>query len=161
MIKRRELFSSLANIHKKQEAGSIRPPYFFDESLFEQECIKCDGKCSSACEEKIITIQADKTPTLDFSKGGCTYCDACAHSCDPGVLQIDNKADIHVKIAINILKCISWDKVICFSCKEVCLEDAIPFLGLFRPEIDSEKCTACGFCIKVCPTQAIEVTKWQ
>lgn len=161
MMKRRELFSSLANVHKKQEAISIRPPYFFDESLFGQECAKCDGKCASACEEKIIKTEADKTPTLDFSEGGCTYCDACALACESGVLQIGNKANIYAKIKINILKCISWDKVMCFSCKDACLEDAIHFLGLFRPEIDSEKCTSCGFCIKVCPTNAIEVTKCQ
>jgi len=131
-------------------------------NLFAKGCIKCGGKCSSACEEKIITIRADETPTLDFSTGGCTYCDAFAKACDLRYcMQISNRSNIHAKVAINMIKCIGWDKVMCFSCKEICLEDVISFLGLFRPEIDSEKCTACGFCINVCPTQAIEVSKWQ
>ena len=43
----------------------------------------------------------------------------------------------------------------CFSCKDPCLDDAIQFLGMFRPEIDENLCTSCGFCLKVCPTDAI------
>ncbi len=45
----------------------------------------------------------------------------------------------------------------CFSCKDPCLDDAIEFIGMFRPEIIDDKCTSCGFCIKACPTQAIEI----
>ena len=158
MIKRRELFSSLAHFGKKQEANSVRPPYFFDQALFQTECIKCDEKCKSACEENIIKIKEDKTPIVDFTTGGCTYCDACARACEFGVLKIEYKANIQAKVNINITKCISWDKVMCFSCKDVCLDNAIDFLGLFRPEIDTKKCTSCGFCVGICPTNAIEVT---
>jgi formate hydrogenlyase subunit 6/NADH:ubiquinone oxidoreductase subunit I len=28
---------------------------------------------------------------------------------------------------------------------------------MFRPEIDLNRCTACGFCIKYCPTEAISI----
>jgi len=43
----------------------------------------------------------------------------------------------------------------CFSCKDPCMVDAIKFLGLFRAEIDNDICNGCGFCLSVCPTNAI------
>ena len=164
MIQKRELFGSLVSSFKKggqERILTIRPPYFEDENSFIDSCVDCDGKCALSCEENIIAIQDDKTPILDFSKGGCTYCDECAKACEFGVLRIEYKRDIKVKITIDMLKCLSWDKTMCFSCKESCLDDAINFLGLFRPEIDIDKCTNCGFCISVCPTQAIKVKQWQ
>ena len=156
MMKRRELFSSLAFNKNRQGSIKIRPPYCSDESDFDN-CIECGGKCAIACEEQIITIEDDKTPILDFKKGGCTYCDKCALVCEYNHLKLKDKKLINAKIKIDMLKCLSWQKTMCFSCKEVCLEDAVKFLGLFRAEIDYDKCTNCGFCIKVCPVYAIKV----
>ncbi len=162
MIKRRELFSSLASFAKGgQESIVVRPPYFRDEGDFLKSCMECDGACALGCEEKIITIQEDKTPILKFNISGCTYCDECAKACKFGVLEVEFKKNINAKITIDMLKCMSWHKTICFSCKDVCLDDAINYLGLFRPEIDMQKCTSCGFCISVCPVEAIKVEKWQ
>lgn len=164
MMQKRELFGSLVSSFKKggQEGKIIiRPPYFNDRDSFLVNCVKCDGICQSFCKEKIIVIKDDKTPVLDFSKGGCTYCDECAKVCEFGVLNIEYKRDIQAKVTIDMLKCLSWDKTMCFSCKELCMEDAIVYLGLFRPEIDANKCTNCGFCVSVCPTHAIKVKKWQ
>jgi ferredoxin-type protein NapF len=48
--------------------------------------------------------------------------------------------------------------VICFSCKEPCIDDAILFNGMFNPVIDMDKCTGCGFCLGRCPTLAIDFT---
>jgi ferredoxin-type protein NapF len=163
MMQKRELFSSLVSSFrgKKQESFNLRPPYFYDEADFLTNCQNCDGKCASLCEENIIVIKDDKTPILDFKESGCTYCDECAKACEFGVLDIENKKNINAKITIDVLKCLSWDKTMCFSCKELCLEDAIVYLGLFRPEIDMKKCTNCGFCVKVCPTEGIKVERWQ
>ncbi|MFK5882111.1 MAG: ferredoxin-type protein NapF [Sulfurospirillum sp.] len=164
MIQKRELFGSLVSSFKRGGQKSetiIRPPYFSDVESFLENCIECNGVCENFCQEKIIVIKEDKTPVLDFSKGGCTYCDECAKACEFGVLDIKNKRSIKAKITINVLECLSWDKTMCFSCKDVCMEDAIVYLGLFRPEIDMDICTNCGFCVNVCPTQAIKVKKWQ
>jgi len=108
------------------------------------------------CEEEIIRFGDDKIPYLDFSSSGCTDCEACLKACEPGVLN-DKTTFIQAKVRINASKCMSWENVICFSCKEPCLDDAIVFEGLFRPVISAEKCTACGFCIGRCPTGAIEI----
>lgn len=120
-------------------------------------CILCSSKeCAEVCQESIIIILDDETPSLDFSKSGCTYCDLCAISCSGEVLKIEDKKQIEVKIEIDILTCLSWQNTMCFSCKDPCLDNAIEFLGMFRPSIQNS-CTSCGFCIKVCPTNAIKV----
>ncbi len=162
MMQRRELFSSLASSFKKKEQESfvLRPPYFKDEADFER-CKECEGSCVGVCEESIISLDDDNSPVLDFSKSGCTYCDKCAEACKYDVLNIVDKKVINAKITIDMLKCISWNKTICFSCKDVCLDNAINYLGLFRPEIDPKMCTNCGFCVGVCPTNAIKVEKWR
>lgn len=48
----------------------------------------------------------------------------------------------------------------CGDCVDVCLFDAIhmnPETGL--PEVDEEKCTACGACVTACPKNIIELRK--
>lgn len=157
-MQRRELFSSLASslsTTKKQEK-LLRPPYFSDESLFHNECSKCDAKCTTVCEEDIIKVADDKTPYLDFKYGGCTYCDKCALACEFGVLKIEDKKVITAQITIDKSKCLSWNHTMCFSCKDPCLDNAINFKAMFMPTIN-DKCTSCGFCISRCPSDAINV----
>ena len=157
-MKRRELFSSLASSFKKDESQEkiIQPPYFENEILFVNNCQNCEGDCAIACELNIIHIQKDNTPKLDFSNSGCTYCDDCAIACPNEVLNVEYKKNIDVSIAIDVIQCLSWNDTMCFSCKDPCIDDAIDFIGMFRPEIN-DKCTSCGFCIKVCPTNAIKI----
>ena len=157
-MKRRELFSSLASSFKQKEKQEkiLRPPYFNDESIFFTNCISCEGLCSTVCEENILFIQEDFTPKLDFSNSGCTYCDECAKVCPNDVLKIEYKKIIDAKIEIDLLSCLAWNQTMCFSCKDPCLDDAIDFLAMFRPSINNN-CTSCGFCIKVCPTNAIRI----
>jgi len=157
-MKRRELFSSLASSFKKDESQEkiIRPPYYNDQSDFHTDCQTCNNECIAACELNIILIQEDNTPKLDFSNSGCTYCDDCAKACPTDVLNIENKKNINAKISIDIIKCLSWNQTMCFSCKDPCLDDAIDFIAMFRPEIN-DKCTSCGFCINKCPTNAIKI----
>ncbi|OIP54852.1 MAG: ferredoxin [Helicobacteraceae bacterium CG2_30_36_10] len=161
-MQRRELFSFLSsslNGEQKQKRETIvRPPYFSDIDAFDKECQNCDAKCATLCQEQIIIIAEDKTPRLDFSKSGCTYCDACATACEFGVLDIKDKKMIDATISISQSACLSWNAVMCFSCKDPCLEDAIEFKAMFMPSIDDSKCTACGFCISRCPSYAIKVS---
>jgi len=156
-MQRRELFSSLASsLNTKKQEKPLRPPYFSDESLFHKECNKCDAKCASVCEEDIIKIADDKTPYLVFFNSGCTYCDKCADACEYGVLNIENKNRLAAIISIDKNSCISWGHTMCFSCKDPCMDNAIDFKAMFMPSIN-DNCTACGFCISRCPTDAIRV----
>jgi ferredoxin-type protein NapF len=169
---RREFFNFLSSSLKGEESSShipiIRPPYSNSESAFDTECQKCDGKCATLCQEQIIIIAEDKTPRLDFSKTGCTYCEDCAKACEFDVLVLKStqsseealkcqENNIQIGIDINPSKCLSWNSTMCFSCKDPCLEDAIIFNGMFKPFIDEQKCTSCGFCISRCPTTAIDI----
>jgi len=157
-LKRRRLFASVSS----KLDNHIYPPYCPDKSLFFRLCPECiDKPCIKACEEEIISINENGIPTLNFAKRGCTFCDACADVCKYDVLNDKTLTKINATFEINVIKCIAWHQVMCSSCKEPCLEDAIAFLGLFRPEIDMQKCTACGWCISVCPCDAIEVTPTQ
>lgn len=160
-MQRRELFGFLSSPFKEGGKSSndtpLRPPYYSDLDAFSTECIKCDGKCAALCQEHIIVIAEDKTPELDFSKSGCTYCDKCATACEFGVLKLEDKKLIDAKITIDEITCLSWIGVMCFSCKDPCLEDAIAFPAMFMAKIDETKCTSCGFCISRCPTDAIDV----
>ena len=159
---RRELFTALSSTSKTEEIGRtvVRPPYNDDPSLFQTRCVECTAKpCVSACEEEIIVIGEDGTPELDFSQRGCTFCDRCMEVCEAGVLIDATKRNIDAKIEIDVLKCVAWHQVMCSSCKDPCPEDAIMFLGLFRPEIDPARCTACGWCLPVCPADAILVSQ--
>ena len=164
---------AMKEFHKSDKQSTppsvVRPPYSSDEALFE-ECRVCDGACADICEEKIIIILEDKTPSLDFSQSGCTFCDECALVCasleneiidaDISALSIENRVNkIALTIAISKESCLAWDKTMCFSCKEPCLENAIVFKGLFKPVIDENKCTSCGFCIARCPTNAITISE--
>ena len=162
-MERRELFGFLSSSLKeagKQNGDNVvlRPPYFVDADAFATECRDCDGPCAVLCQEQIIVIAQDKTPVLDFSKRGCTYCDACAEACPSEVLSVENRQLVDAGIVINKEKCLSWQGVMCFSCKDPCMDDAIDFKAMFMPEIN-DKCTRCGFCIGRCPADAIDIVK--
>ncbi len=159
-MQRRDFFGSFASGFRGTSSGArqeiaVRPPYYSDGSLFHSECQQCDARCGAACEEGIIRFGEDKIPYLSFKEGGCTYCDACAQACSYGVLTLQEKKRIEATVEIDPLKCVAWHDTICFSCKDPCLENAILFQGLFKPLIDDNRCTACGFCISRCPSEAL------
>lgn len=162
MTSRRDFFNSFKKPLENKENSSlvVRPPYALDESIFQNECIACEDKaCVASCDEKILWIQEDGTPRLDFTHSGCTFCEECATVCEPNVLKIENTTTVlNAIFRISLDACVAHHGVICFSCKEPCIDDAILFNGLFNPVIDQDKCTSCGFCLARCPTQAIDYT---
>ncbi len=154
-----KVFQKPLKVQEPKEVLIVRPPYGLDESLFQSGCVVCESKaCVASCEEEIIIIAADGTPMLNFSKKGCTFCEACAKSCEAGVLSLENShtsEQINAKFTIMIDACVAHNGVICFSCKEPCIDDAILFNGMFNPVIDMNLCTGCGYCQSRCPTHAI------
>lgn len=155
---RRGLFKALNPLSEtNKDEIFIRPPYNSDISLFYSECPKCEEKfCIASCDEEIIKVDQNGIVYLDFSKRGCTFCEECAKVCPKDVLSLE-KGDEKIEAVadINVISCMAWHKSICYSCKDVCIDDAIIFSGLFNPEVDINKCTGCGFCYGICPTNAI------
>jgi ferredoxin-type protein NapF len=149
----------LERVSQRSEEHIVRPPYGLDESLFQERCSECETKaCAPVCEEQIIVIRADGTPMLNFTKKGCTFCEACALACEAEVLSLgysQYREKINAEFIITPHSCVAHNGVICFACKEPCIEDAILFNGLFNPVIDMDLCTACGYCEGRCPTHAI------
>ena len=163
MASRRDFFTTLRKpLQQRKESAALvlRPPYGLDESLFQNGCVSCEGKaCVASCDEEIIFIQNDGTPALSFVKSGCTFCEACADACEPNVLSLKHThtaEKLNATFVISTQGCVAHNGVICFSCKEPCIDDAILFNGMFNPIIDMDKCTGCGFCLGRCPTQAID-----
>ena len=112
--------------------------------------------CGTVCEEEIIKFSDDKIPYLDFSENGCSDCGECMTACEPDVLN-DPGIFIAGSIRINAAKCVSWHNVMCFACKDPCMENAIVFEKMFRPDINLDACTLCGYCVSRCPGDAIEM----
>lgn len=153
MVDRRSFFKSL--LYPKREVEYLHPPYF-KELLDFKKCNECKNRsCEQVCEENIIKI-VDKRPILHFLESGCTFCDECAKSCEENVLNLEYKKDIGVA-KIDILKCIAWNKTICSLCNDICDQRAIKFYGFFNPDVDTELCNGCGFCVGACPTNAIDI----
>jgi len=160
---RRDFFKSLVTPLQRTSQEKtlllVRPPYGKNESLFQSKCPTCEDKrCVTSCDEKIIFVFEDGTPSLNFNQSGCTLCDDCAIACPENVLSLEH---LHTQEKINAIfkidydACVAHQNVICFSCKEPCVDDAILFNGMFNPVIDNERCTGCGFCLSRCPTSAI------
>ena len=151
---RRAFFSQLGS-GKITEVKPLLPPYSLEGAM--QACEKCPAPCIASCETDILFKNKKGVIEVDFKTQGCTYCNACLEVCDKDVLTIDNEPFIQALVYIQEDACLAHNSVMCFSCKEPCLENAIIFEGLFEPKIDMQLCTSCGFCISRCPSNAIKV----
>lgn len=158
MDSRRGFFASLAALGKKKEVAPFYPmlPGFIEEKG--ESCLACTtSSCKNVCEEEIVVRENNGVPYLDFSRRGCTFCGECISACESDCFVVEPVERLNIHVEIGILSCLAWNKTICRSCADVCNDRAIQFTGLFNPEIDSLACTACGFCIGVCPAYTISI----
>ena len=151
-MNRRELFKAFVP-SSKRERFLPRPPGSKNDFT---SCKECDAPCIRECETGVLVRDEEGAPYLLFERSGCSFCGVCAQVCPKGVIS-EGSSTIRAKIVINPNICSAWKGVLCFSCKEPCLDNAIRFEGLYKPVVVSERCTACGFCVSHCPTGAIEV----
>lgn len=139
---------------KRSEAACIRPPGIVEDAL--AACTGC-GQCVEHCPASIIGL-ADGLPALDFTLGECTFCGACAEHCPEPVFTTGHihRFDHIVSFAAT---CLSFQRVDCQACRDVCPTAAIRFRpvrgGPFVPDLIASACTGCGACISVCPVGAV------
>jgi ferredoxin-type protein NapF len=154
MSTRRGFLAGIFALGKSQDAKPKPFAPFIDHSKL-SACMTCqEHKCVTSCPTNIIIIESSQ-PVLDFSLGGCDMCGECFDSCDVGVFSVKEDTKVNAKIILDVTACMAYKGTICKSCYDPCDEKAIVFAGLFYPQIDMVKCTSCGFCIRVCPTNAI------
>jgi len=157
-IAKRRLFS-----RKSVEDSTILLPWVEQISSFTDDCTRC-SKCVSECETNIIINGDGGYPTIDFSRGECTFCYQCAQACPESIFLPKSSSPWQAKASIKA-NCLATQNVECRSCGEMCDTMAIKFtLQLNRvaqPVISMDDCSGCGACVSVCPTAAINVSNTQ
>ncbi|HIV48872.1 4Fe-4S binding protein [uncultured Helicobacter sp.] len=126
------------------------------------QCTQCEGVCATSCPEQIIIKDKESVPYLNFMIAGCTFCEECARVCqklwgEDAPLERKDSDTIAARVSIDPLSCLAWQKTTCVSCKDACGENAIIFSASLYPEIDSQKCNACGLCYARCPSFSINI----
>lgn len=156
MLSRRGL---LLRRSKPAEAEGPRPPW--SAARFREACDGC-GACIDSCPEMILVKGADRRPSVDFARGGCTFCGDCAVACDTGAIDRDAQARGARAWPITAVlggACISLQGVACRLCGDPCEPRAIRFRpltgGRLLPEIHAEHCNGCGVCVSSCPVGAM------
>jgi len=134
-------------------------PWIKSSRHFLDNCTRCNA-CLDNCETKIIVKGNGGFPTIDFSKGECSFCYQCAQSCPEQLFSARSESPWQQIIAIE-KTCLAFNQVDCRSCEDACESMAINFKptlgGPAKPLIDTDLCSGCGACIKPCPTQSITI----
>jgi len=147
---------------RAQPSTVIRPPWALAEPEFLDACSRCND-CIERCPEQVLAPGSGGYPEFDPLRGECTFCGECASACSTKAL--DHQAirpPWHWIADIDDDNCLAQRGVVCASCQDGCGERAIRFqlaLGAVpTPIIDATRCTGCGACVGLCPTQAITLT---
>ena len=141
---------------------ALRPPWAVAENEFVTRCDQC-AECVAACPSHLIEATNDGLPFMNFLKGECDFCTACARACGTGALawRDDPKQPVWNLAASIEIECITYQGVVCRSCGEQCETAAIrfePVVGRgLMPRIEVARCTGCGACVSVCPVKAIRM----
>ncbi len=138
----------------------MRPPWALPEAKFIDACTRCND-CLKACPTGILIAGDGGFPSVDFQRGECTFCADCVTACQPKALLRVEGQDAWSSKAVIGDACLPRRGVECRVCGDFCDARAIRFVprlgGSPLPELDPEKCTACGACIAPCPTRAIRI----
>ncbi|MCP5305943.1 MAG: ferredoxin-type protein NapF [Chromatiaceae bacterium] len=128
-------------------------------AAFDERCRRCDA-CIKVCEEKILVAGDGGFPTVDFERGGCSWCGACVDACEYGALDRRLDPPWRLRAAIDET-CLSVQGITCRACGDECEARAIRFQlqpgGRAVPKIDPALCNGCGSCIAICPTHVIQI----
>ncbi len=144
---------------KTAEQALLAPRMPWAVAGFTAVCERC-GDCIEACEESVLTEGDGGYPTLDFERGGCTFCGACEQACNYGALDKSVEPPLPLRASIGA-GCLSAQGVTCRSCGDVCESRAIRFRlelgGRAIPSLEPSLCNGCGSCIATCPTHVIQL----
>lgn len=125
------------------------------------------GDCVVSCDFDAIYID-EETGLPVVSEEKCVSCGACVKACPRAIIEIRPRGRKDRRVWVS---CMNQEKggvamknckaacIGCMKCAKTCPEkiQAITVENCLA-YIDTDKCIACGLCIGVCPTKAIEAT---
>jgi len=128
-----------------------------DYLINQTKCENCaDKPCLDSCP--IDAIYMDEVEGLVKIKNICFGCVLCRNACPYDAISLDVQMDPPIKEEvpnINIKLCKA-----CGACVQACKNASIHIIndGDNPPhsEIDKDTCIRCGYCFRVCPTDAIK-----
>ena len=136
----------------------LAPPWAVKAELFKKLCDGC-GECLSHCEKNILILNKEGYPAVDFSRGSCSFCGACARNCPSDALRYDPLLPPWNLLAFITGRCLVHSRVLCSTCVEHCDKGAINLPKAIHqdqlPVVLAEKCNGCGACFSSCPVHAI------
>jgi ferredoxin-type protein NapF len=141
----------------------IRPPWALPGPRFLDRCTRC-GDCARACDQKIIGLDGDGLPEMDFRLGACTFCGRCVTACEPEALLRPASDGTTRPWSLDVRfddDCLERQGITCRVCGDGCEQEAIRF----RPDtttrsvpcLDDGRCNGCGACRWVCPIDAVTI----
>ncbi|GAB4377344.1 MAG: hypothetical protein Kow0042_24940 [Calditrichia bacterium] len=139
----------------------LRPPGALPEKEFEDRCIRC-RKCQHVCPFDSIKITNGAwglkmgTPVIYPRQIPCYLCMKCPPVCPSGALNPDVTMErVRMGVAkIDESTCLPYQGILCRACYERCpiYREAIVLEDQLYPKVIDNKCTGCGICENVCPT---------
>lgn len=143
------------------ERAVHRPPFSYPEFEFTDRCNTCQ-KCIAVCPTNILVRGRAGYPQVDFSKGHCTFCGACADVCDAQAFVATRDPDQAWELQVSVGEaCLEGHGISCRACESWCEERAIRFRpalgGRTDIFIDQSLCTGCGACVARCPQGALNI----
>lgn len=128
-----------------------------DYLVNQTKCVNCEDKpCLDSCP--IDAIYLDKNDGTVKIKSTCFGCVLCRNACPFDAISLDVQMDPPVKENvpnINVKLCKA-----CGACVQACKNGSIHIVAdgsdMPHSEIDKDTCIRCGYCFRVCPTDAIK-----
>lgn len=171
-------FSTIASKVGEIPMG-LRPPGALEEKAFVASCIKC-GQCMEACPYDTLKLAepgsgyVNGTPHFTPRDIPCYMCPSypCTVACPSGALDVAELIGDDLEPSINEAKmglavvhketCVAFWGIQCDACYRACplIGEAITIQYVenkvtnrhakLQPLVNSEVCTGCGICEKVC-----------